>query len=333
MTAPRTILCRPRLGELPVASFQAALDRFELGEFVSAEPIQIGSFGQNVFLNSTRGNFVFRGAPHDPHQFAKERYFAEQLHLHTRTPVPWPFLIDDSSTLFPWPYVIMPCMPGAQLAEPAVVEALTDADWLSLAQTMGETIAEMQRLTRTTWGKFDGATGTVVSIAEPYAKWFVNHMRWYMTESRKSPRTTDADLEWIDREFQRLRPALEAPFTSTYVMGDLNISNLTAEKTGEEWKITGVFDLVQSYFGNGEEDLIELAFYLNRPELVRAYFAAYRRSRKTPPGFEERMQVYVLASRLKSWQWLTHIESPHLPKEGGLREWVGKSGELLKSVL
>lgn len=57
------------LGLLAHDQFQAALNRFGLGDFLYAEPIPFGLFGQNVFLTSTEGEFVLHGRPHFPWQF------------------------------------------------------------------------------------------------------------------------------------------------------------------------------------------------------------------------------------------------------------------------
>ena len=46
------------LGAISDEHFQAALDRFELGRFIQAEPIPFGNFGQNVFVSSTGGEYV-----------------------------------------------------------------------------------------------------------------------------------------------------------------------------------------------------------------------------------------------------------------------------------
>ena len=55
-----------RLGVLSNEQFQVALARFDLDTLVSAEPVPFGNFGQNVFLTSTEGEYVLRGAPHYP---------------------------------------------------------------------------------------------------------------------------------------------------------------------------------------------------------------------------------------------------------------------------
>src|SRR5215831_2078847 len=101
-----------RLGKLSDEQLQAALKRFDLGEFVCAEPISFGLFGQNLFLTSTLGEFVLRGSPHYDWQFPAEKFFVEQLHHKTRVPVPYPYLFEPSSDIFGWGFVIMPRMPG-----------------------------------------------------------------------------------------------------------------------------------------------------------------------------------------------------------------------------
>jgi hypothetical protein len=58
-----------RLGRISPTQFQDALDRFALGTFVPAAPIPLGTFGQNVFVTATSGEYVLRGAPHYAWQF------------------------------------------------------------------------------------------------------------------------------------------------------------------------------------------------------------------------------------------------------------------------
>src|SRR5262245_14730368 len=90
-----------RIGAISDAQFAAAVRRLNLGRFVKAEPTTSGLFGQNVFLTTTAGEFVLRGAPHwvkdrhesawrreDRWQFTKEKFFADQLHARTNAPAP-----------------------------------------------------------------------------------------------------------------------------------------------------------------------------------------------------------------------------------------------------
>jgi hygromycin-B 7''-O-kinase len=126
-----------RLGLLSSAQFQAALDRFDLGELIQAEPVPFGNFGQNVFLTSTKGEFVLRGAPHYPWQFPKERFFSQLLHERTPVPVPWPYLLDPGDDILGWSYAIMPRLPGVQLIDPHVQNALGAEDKRGIARAMG----------------------------------------------------------------------------------------------------------------------------------------------------------------------------------------------------
>src|SRR5262245_37108808 len=80
-----------RLGALTPQQFQAALTRFGLGTFVGATAVAQGLFAQNVFVQSTQGDYVLRGVPHYPWQFRLDiaRALGQNLfHLHQLT---WPF--------------------------------------------------------------------------------------------------------------------------------------------------------------------------------------------------------------------------------------------------
>jgi hygromycin-B 7''-O-kinase len=79
-----------RLGSITTKQFQVALDHFNLGQFISAKAIPFGLFGQNVFLTSTAGEFVLRGAAHYAWQFPEEQFVAKLLHDKTNAPVSWP---------------------------------------------------------------------------------------------------------------------------------------------------------------------------------------------------------------------------------------------------
>ena len=130
-----------RLGAISDEQFHAVADRLRIGRFVRAAPTTSGLFGQNVFVTTTDGEFVLRGAPHwvkaihetqyhqeDRWQFSKEKYFAEQLHAHTNTPVPWPMLHDQTSDILGWPYLVMPRMPGVCFDERSIRKALAPED-------------------------------------------------------------------------------------------------------------------------------------------------------------------------------------------------------------
>jgi len=73
-----------RLGIITDKQFQKALDRLSLGKLIKAESVPFGNFGQNVFLNTTAGEYVFRGKPHSDWQFKSEQFMADLLHQKTK---------------------------------------------------------------------------------------------------------------------------------------------------------------------------------------------------------------------------------------------------------
>jgi hygromycin-B 7''-O-kinase len=93
-----------RLGPIGHDQLSRTLARFDLGDLLKVEPVPFGLFGQNLFITSSVGEFVFRGAPLGPPQFPTERFFTRLLHERTSVPVPWPYQIDDSCDFFPWSY-------------------------------------------------------------------------------------------------------------------------------------------------------------------------------------------------------------------------------------
>ena len=149
-----------RLGAISDAQFQAVADRLALGRFVEAAPVTSGLFGQNVFMTTTMGEYVLRGAPHwvkrlgektyrpdDRVQFTAEKYFALQLHEHTKAPVPWPMLHDQTSDILGWPYLVMPKMPGQCFNERNILKHLSPEDRHGVARALGAMLVEMQELT------------------------------------------------------------------------------------------------------------------------------------------------------------------------------------------
>lgn len=311
-----------RLGAIRDDQFAAALARFGLGKFVKASPTAAGLFGQNVFVTSPDGEFVLRGAPHwvkdhpngewrpeDRWQFTKEGFFARQLHERTATPVPWPYLHDESSDIFGWPYVLMPRMPGHCFNERDIVKALTPDDRRSIARALGQTLAEMQRLTWPFAGDFDTR-----SIAlTPYPGGNTRHV---VDETMELVRSADGngamsadDVSWIEAS---IRHALLAPArTCTYVHCDYKLNNVCVARDGRSWRVSGVFDLHEAHFGDGLLDIVrQTCSYLDTdPSVARTFTDSYldRTSATTP--IEALTSLYVINDRMKLW---AHFTKPGL---------------------
>lgn len=315
-----------RLGALSNSQFQAALDRFDLGELVRAEPVPFGNFGQNVFLTSTKGEYVLRGAPHYPWQFPKERFFAQLLNEHTSVPVPWPYLLDPADDIFGWSYVIMPRMPGVPLIDPDVQEGLGTKGKLAIARAMGETLAHMHTLTWPHAGEYDLEADTIRPLEANYGEWVISRIDHCLQLAIPlSDRTTNADVAWVAHVISQGRKALDVPFQPCCVMQDYKEGNAVAECTDGVWRISGVFDLMEPYFGDGEADLSRsVAIYAGQDlALARAFVQAYVSGRPLRPGFAERFPIYMLLDRMIIWQFAQR-HGVWWDERLTLREWASR---------
>ena len=314
-----------RLGELSAHRFQAALDRFDLGQFLRAEPISAGNFGQNLFLTSTAGQYVLRGAPFWPEQFPRERFFTDQLHQHTRAPVPWPYRLDPDEGIFGWSYVIMPRMPGLQLSDPAVREGLTADDRRDIAWAVWQTLAELHRLTWPCSGLYDLEVDTIRPLDMPYGERVTSLIRRFVEEAASlSDRTTDADIAWVEEVIALNQTALAVPFEPCFLHGDYKEGNLVVEQGESAWRVSGVFDYMDAQFGDGEQDLVRSAaeFADEDPALARAFLGAYAQRKPLHPRYADRFAVYMLYDRTLLWQFGQRHGvwwEPNL----SLREWAG----------
>jgi aminoglycoside phosphotransferase (APT) family kinase protein len=316
-----------RLGAISDAQFAAACERTGVGRFVLAAPTTAGLFGQNVFLTTSDGEFVLRGAPHwvkgpgdadwrreDRWQFTKERWFAQQLHERTKTPVPWPMFHEQADDIFGWPYLIMPKMPGHCFDERSIVKALDVGARHGVAAAMGENLAEMQRLVWDSAGDFDTNTITLTARPEGSVGWIAREALAFAAEC--GDRLTAEERGWIERV------AADAPrdALNTYTHCDYKHGNLTVIEEGGRWRVGGLFDFHEARFADGTLDIVRTACsYLDtEPELARVFREAYGK-----PLEPARMTLYVLNDRLKLWEYFTRPAHPaDVLKGKTFRGWV-----------
>ncbi len=305
-----------RLGAISDAQLAAAASRLDLGAFVSATPASSGMHGQNLFLTTEAGDFVLRGAPHwmggleDPgyqrgkhHQFTKEAFFAVQLHEHTRAPAPWPYLFDEASDIFGWPYVIMPRMPGACFTERSILKALGPDDRCAVAAAAGAMIAEMQRLTSPFSGDFDPVTIRLTADPSGNTERMVAHTRRLAEAAEGKAVLTADDADWIEVAFRGARAAGDRPVT--FAHGDYKLDNMTVVQEAGVWRVGGVFDLQTARFGDGAYDLVHQACgYLDTepPGMARVFIDAWRAAASGDVDVAAWMPLYVVSNRLMLWQ-------------------------------
>src|SRR6185436_2764299 len=188
-----------RLGTISDEQLQGALSYFDLGEFLHAEPIPFGLFGQNLFVTSNTGEFVLRGVPHYDWQFPTEKFFIDKLHAKTGVPVPHPYLLNPSTEIFGWPFVMMPKMSGLQLADSQVVARLSMDERREIAKALAAMLIEIQNLTWEYSGRYNLTTQMIEPMLQDYRGWVVQRIRELITQAQgHNANTTATDVAWVE---------------------------------------------------------------------------------------------------------------------------------------
>src|SRR5262245_61029524 len=129
------------LGVIDGEQLQRACAHFDLGEVTRAEPASAGLWGQNVLLSTTTGEFVLRGKPQTPWQFAKEQLVAIEISRRSTVPVPCPYHVSNDLDVFGWPFAVMPRLAGTMGAQ--IWEEADDAARVELAAAHGQALAQL----------------------------------------------------------------------------------------------------------------------------------------------------------------------------------------------
>lgn len=352
--ALRVYQASARLGAISHSQLGLAFGRLGLGRPTAAEPVPFGLFGQNLFVTTTAGEFVFRGAPLTPWQFPTERFFSRLLHEETSVPAPWPYLIDESCEFFPWSYAVMPRMPGIQAADPAVRAKLTKSDRFEMARAMGRNLALMQTLSAPVCGRFDPVLDVVravplsdeaawpfhtaygeVSAAPSHAEIVTARLRRLLERARaEGDATSQTDVDWTADIIAQGLPAISEPLTPRLVMEDYKEGNVVFRRGAGGWEVSGVFDLMGCYFGGAEADLSRAAaeYFDEAPELAGEFIGTYLRSRPPPRGFGARFPVYMLLDRLIIWDYVQFHELELARNLGGLRRWAERYTRIAQAL-
>ena len=340
MSAGEGIEYSKRLGRISDEQFAGATKRLGVGTFVKAAPATSGLFGQNVFLTTSEGEFVLRGAPHwvdlsregpwkfernDLWQFSKEICFANLLHEHTDAPVSWPQLLDRESDIFGWPYIIMPRMPGTCFDERQLRKTISPEQRQSAARAMGSMLVRLQKLAWPFAGDVD-LSFKLVPYPGGHTAHVVRETAKFADNARKNGGLSAEDDAWIERIGEAAR-AVSVVRPNLYVHGDFKPGNLTLSTDGDEMTVTGIFDLHESRIGDGASDICRQACgYLDfDPEMTKEFVATYRSQAGDDPTIRDRMPLYVINDRMKFWEYFTRPPdvAPWL-KGKTFRDWAGR---------
>lgn len=320
-----------RLGSISGEQFQKALDKFSLGRFIKAEAVPFGNFGQNVFITSTKGKFVLRGKPHYKWQFKSEQIVAKLLHEQTSVPVPWPYLVDTEEDIFGWSYVIMPKMPGLQLSDKTVRSKFSKEDIKEIAKALGRNLLNIHTVKWGFCGKYDHETDKIEPFEKPFFTWLSERIFDFLDKSASyNKNTTGDDVQWVKSLLAKSQGSLDEKFSPTLVMQDYKEGNLTVDKISDEWIVTGVFDLMETYFGHQEADLSRTFIEYKREdeELAYLFLKSYFENTTMKIGFSKRFPVFIVLDRSIIWEWAQRNGKMWWQENLTFREWCEPFCEL-----
>lgn len=292
-----------RLGTLTGKQLQAAADRFDLGTVTAAEPASGGLFGQNVVLTTSEGKFVLRGHPHGHPQLVKERVVARLIHEHSSLPAPWPYEICDDPSLFGWTYAVMPFLPGTCGSD--LFDELDETDRVRLAAALGEGAARLHEVRNGVPGPWLWDESLFVPKPD-FARWTLQRLEWWRAGCRDVRALEPDDERYIDDVIERHADALRVPVDPVLVHHDYKLGNTSFVRRGDGFEACGVFDLMEAYFGDGEEDLVRTLWSYNQSRRDRsmsdaqaeAFVGTYAASRPLRPGAADRLALYALSDWL-----------------------------------
>jgi aminoglycoside phosphotransferase (APT) family kinase protein len=330
-----------RLGAISDAQFAAAAARLGLGDFVSAEPVRQGLFGQNVFLTTSEGAFVFRGSPHwyrgqrdDRYQFAKEALFIDLVHAHTGAPAPWPVRYDPTSDIFGWPYLVMPRMPGDCFNERTIRKALPSQARREIAVSIGATLAELQRLSAPAVGDYDPDTGALAFHSDGYRGHLIRSLSDVAKGAEAAGVMSAADMDWCRELALGVRDLPARPVT--FVHGDYKLDNMTVVERNGAWRVGGLFDFHTGRFGDSARDIVRAAcaYRDTEPELAQVMIEAWRAGGGDAAGLSPWLPLYVASERSSIWAGFVKRDArPAWSAGQTFRSWAEGYLEMLTALL
>lgn len=220
----------------------------------------------------------------------------------------------------------MPRMPGIQLADETLIAQLSGDDQLGLARAMARTLAELHTIHADHAGTYDYQTHTIQPFARNYRDMILESIRDLLATSQSyNANTTVSDVAWVEQVVRDNQEAMHEPWSISLVLHDFKEANMVAQHQQGEWQISGVFDLMEAHFGDGESDLVrQVGHYLRTgPAYAGEFIREYLQLRPVAHGFVERQRLYMLYDSLVIWSYLQRAEGG-LPenKALSLEEWA-----------
>ncbi|MGE7925040.1 phosphotransferase family protein [Viridibacillus arvi] len=293
-----------KLGDITNDQLQQMLNQHNLGELISAIKTENGAMGQTMFVHSSKGEFVLKGNPLFPGQFEEEQFFVNNISKCIDVTVPTPYFIGTTNSFFGWSYAIMPRLKGKHLNDIEVADKLMSEDKKQIAESMANTLKQLHSWRVDVCGEFDPNINSLKEFEEGYTRWLYNRISYWLEDAKKYSEITLDDMEWVENVLQQAHVAFDQFNTPTFVMGDFKSGNFLIHDEEGEWKISGVFDFTNAYFGDPLADLIKIiTMYIDYDELSEAkhFLKIYIAKTDKKEQIIQRLKVHMLMQRTLDW--------------------------------
>jgi hygromycin-B 7''-O-kinase len=296
------------MDHLDASALSRALEQHELGTLTGFSQIERGNWQQNVAVETTTGRYVFRCQPLFEQQFQIEAEAVSFLAASRLVPVPSPYVIDRTLSVFPWEYAVMPLLEGV----PIEVASITPENHLPLARAIGELLGRLHYL-KADSEKFPLLAGQNRTSNEPLLKALGNVekcvARGFLTETEA--RAVETQLKaWAEKG--------PPHFRNSFVHGDFQSNNLLVSATDPD-EITALLDFSGSHFGHPAEDLPrQLCIYLDLDSslaLSQAFLDGY--GRRLPD-----LPLFLLCERLDLWVFIKDMRVDWVDPSLSFTDWL-----------
>ncbi|GAC1355363.1 MAG: hypothetical protein NVS4B11_23910 [Ktedonobacteraceae bacterium] len=153
-------------------------------------------------------------------------------------------------------------------------------------------------------------------------------LRHHLTRAQEcnATATTPEDISWVEELITDAQDALDETFEPCLLMEDYKEGNLVVTQQDKRWQVSGVFDLMEAHFSDGEADHSRpIAEYLNEdPQLAGDFFAAYRKHKLLRPHFARRFPIYMLLDRAILWEFFQRQGWRWWPEQWTFRDWASQ---------
>jgi len=317
-----------KVGILTNKQLQEMLDRFNLGKLLSFQETSKGVGKQTMFVSSTSGEFVLKGNPLYEGQFIEERFYIENLSKLTSLPLSLPYIVDTQSDIFGWTYAIMPRLPGRHYND--LKETLNPEEKMNIVELLVECLSELHHWKVESYGEFDPKSYTIRSFNGSYKTWIYNRIRYWLRDAEKYSVITSRDVNWVEELLLNCEAAFDALDSPTFVMGDFKTDNMLVQKSSEGWRLSGLFDFTNGYFGDGIADLPKIVtmYQDNGDEILAKHFISeYFNRMENKESFKERFRVHMLHQKVLDWGCAKATGNVTWDENLSFSEWAEMSTE------